>query len=112
MFESLKCKWLNFAEKYSRIKTLQILERMPDRQLEDAGLCAALVRGGIEYYPWRVNEPAIPLPNHKPKHKTVGLSRRELRRAEAELRALTNKELADLGLSRGNIPYAVRYGVA
>ena len=32
------------------------------------------------------------------------------RRAEAELRALTDRELADIGLSRGDIPYVLREG--
>lgn len=36
---------------------------------------------------------------------------REVVRAEAELRQLDDHELADIGLSRGDIAYAVRYGV-
>lgn len=31
-------------------------------------------------------------------------------RAEAELRALNDRELADLGLGRGGIPHAARHG--
>ena len=35
---------------------------------------------------------------------------RAFRRAEHELSALSDSDLRDLGISRGEIPYAVRYG--
>ena len=35
---------------------------------------------------------------------------RELRKAERQLQALSDKELRDLGISRGEIPYVVRNG--
>ena len=39
-----------------------------------------------------------------------GLSRSEIRRAIAELNQYSDRELADLNLSRSEIPFAVRFG--
>lgn len=38
------------------------------------------------------------------------ISEREVRQAVAELNALDDRELEELGLTRSNIEYAVRYG--
>lgn len=39
-----------------------------------------------------------------------GFSKREIRRAIAELNQYSDRELADLSLSRSEIPFAVRFG--
>ncbi|WP_020560455.1 DUF1127 domain-containing protein [Thiofilum flexile] len=49
----------------------------------------------------------------KPQAKTTNttaLSEREIRRAVTELKALDDRDLSELGLTRGGIEYAVRYG--
>jgi uncharacterized protein YjiS (DUF1127 family) len=40
----------------------------------------------------------------------VVLTPRQIRRAEKELMAYSDPELAELGISRGDIPYVVRHG--
>ena len=85
----------------------QQLLRLDDRLLEDAGFSRELLEGGIKTWPWRaMQEDGAPrLPD-----QLQMISEAEVQQAVAELRALDDRELNDLGLGRDDIEYAVRYG--
>lgn len=89
-------------ENSSRRKALAELSTMSDRSLEDLGISRSLLSQGIQSWPWKSN---MELTN------TVKTSKRkEIKAAIRELQALNDKDLADIGISRGEIPYAVKYG--
>src|SRR5215467_9099857 len=99
-----------FADLMTRIERSRLrqrLLRMDDRRLEDIGYSRALLEDGVRAWPWRL-----------PVDSVAGLGRFELglfrgpsfARAVAELRAYSDAELNDLGLTRGTIEHAVRNG--
>jgi len=84
-------------------ETLNYLQAMPAEQLIDSGFSPTLIREGVSAWPWRED------------NQTEMLSEIEYRLAEeqrcvTELQSYSNSELADLGLYRGSIREAVRYG--
>ena len=89
-------------EKSGRRKALAELSTMSDRTLEDLGISRALLSQGISAWPWRsnmeLNEVAKPS------------KRSEIRAAIKELQALNDKDLADIGITRGEIPHVVKHG--
>jgi len=89
-------------EKSGRRKALAELNTMSDRTLEDLGISRALLSQGIQSWPWKSNMELneIAKPN----------KRNEIRAAIKELQALNDKDLADIGISRGEIPHVVKYG--
>ena len=90
-----------------RSRLRQRLLRMDERRLDDIGYSRALLEDGMRAWPWRL-----------PVDSIAGLGRFELgsfrgpdfAKAAAELRAYSDAELSDLGLSRGTIEHAVRNG--
>lgn len=89
------------------------LLRRSDRQLDDIGVSRELLLQGVKAWPWRVNATdganATLVQDLQP--VTVeSLSEREISRAIAELNRCSDVELRDLGLTRRDIPHAVRYG--
>jgi len=89
-------------EKSGRRKALAELNTMSDRTLEDLGISRALLSQGIAAWPWKSGMEL---------NTTVKQSSRsEVRAAIKELRALNDKDLADIGISRGEIAHVAKYG--
>ena len=90
-----------------RSRLRQRLLRMDERRLEDIGYSRGLLEDGVRAWPWRL-----------PADSIAALGRFELgsfrgpdyAKAAAELRAYSDAELSDLGLTRGTIEHAVRNG--
>lgn len=108
MFLPLK----NFAKSYEiymtklgRGQVVRVLMTQDDRTLEDMGISRHLLLQGVDAWPWREGEVAV-VPQRASK---LANSRKE-KRAIHELRAMTNAELNDIGISRSGIVDAVRYG--
>ncbi len=87
----------------ARARTRRELLDRSDRFLEDVGISRALLEAGVHAWPWREDDAASPSP-------AMSGNRRGLRQAIRELNAYSDRELADLGLARTDIPFAVRYG--
>lgn len=100
-------KILAFIARSQEIRARQLvrsqLQEMPDYLLEDLGFDRAAVAEGLDAWPWRKAAAAEPLESQPL------FSRRELRRAERELAAMSDRELNELGIARGDIRAAV-YG--
>ena len=79
-----------------------------DRVLEDIGISRDLLQKGTDYWPWALIE-SQPV-QAVPAAATPRLSRREERQAIRALRALSDRELLDMGITRGTIAHSVRYG--
>ena len=93
---------------YERSRLRQRLLRMDEHRLDDIGYSRALLEDGVRAWPWRA-----------PVDSMASLGRLDMarmfrptdhERAVAELKAYSDAELADLGLSRGIIEDAVRNG--
>ena len=84
-----------------RAHALATLRRMDQRFLVEHGYSPELMKKGLAGWPWRLEETS---------QVKNAVSEEQARTAEAELRAYSDAELADLGISRSQIPYAVRYG--
>ncbi len=89
-------------EKSGRRKALAELNTMSDRTLEDLGISRALLSQGISSWPWKSN---MEVANAAKTSK-----RSEIKAAIKELQALNDKELADIGISRGEIAHVVKHG--
>ena len=72
------------------------------RVLADIGISRELLEWGVGAWPWRMQQDDVPAP-YIP-------SRTVVKQAVAELSAYTDRELNDLGLTRGGIEDAVVYG--
>ena len=111
MFQLLK----TFAKGYDKYMTnvgraqaRQVLLSQGDRCLEDMGISRHLLLQGVDAWPWREGEVAEVAEVASP---VVEKSNRRLEnRAIRELRAMSNAELADIGITRGGIVDAVRHG--
>jgi uncharacterized protein YjiS (DUF1127 family) len=106
----------NYMEHYGRVKSRQILLNLSDRQLEDAGISKELLLQGTSAWPWRVaEEPAAPLTEIQLAHINdpvpAPVSDSEYQQAVVDLEGMSDRDLRDMGLTRGEIRYAVRFGV-
>ena len=51
-------RWERLFDQYAKVRTLNILRSMPERQLEDLGFSPELLQDGVKSWPWRqVEEP-------------------------------------------------------
>lgn len=75
---------------------------MSDRNLEDIGISRKLLEQGVAAWPWRESELAV-----RAAERSSELGRA---RAIRELRAYSDRELNQLGLSRVGIVEAVTHG--
>jgi len=108
MFQLMK----TFAKGYEnhmiragRAQARRVLMTQSARSLEDMGISRHLLAQGVDAWPWRDGEEQ-PLPTRI----TTASKRREEKRAIRELRAMSTAELSDMGITRGGIVAAVRYG--
>ena len=84
-----------------RARAREVLLRSSDRMLEDAGFSRELLESGVKAWPWHTPELALtPLD-----FEQVGNVA-----AMRELQTYSDKDLHDLGISRGSIPEAVMFG--
>lgn len=93
----------------SRARVRELLLKSSDRMLADAGFSRELLESGVKAWPW-----------HSPAPELAPLRFRQLGKVSAdtdphadavhELQSISDKELSDLGISRGSIRQAVMYG--
>ena len=94
-----------------RARMRRTLLRWNDRKLEDMGFSRRLLAQGAQAWPWKETaDTMLSLNEALTLNQTSAIPEAEIARAVAELKALSNDELFDLGLQRGDIAYAVRYG--
>jgi len=106
------------AEHHAKARTREQLLQMSDRQLADFGFSKIMLLEGVSAWPWRLHDEAATVPgisslvSTKPEVQKQGPapSAREIRQAIKELSAYSDRELSELGLSRGNIAEVVRFG--
>ena len=108
MFQVLKTAlkgYENYMTRVGRSQARRVLLTQDQRALEDMGISYSLLLKGTSEWPWREDTEAA---EYAPIKDTP--SRRDEKRAIRELRAMTNAELRDIGISRGGIVDAVRNG--
>ncbi len=103
MFESFKNHMQNTALRRTRIQLLQ----MTDRQLEDVGISRTLLQKGIANWPWRETNTA----NAKLTTQPARMKAREINKAINDLSRMSDKQLRDIGVSRGTIRHSVEHGI-
>lgn len=84
----------------SKRRDMQLLLQLDDRTLSDISISRELLEQGVAAWPWRIEA------DHAPYH----IEANKLRGAVKELETYSDAELADLGLTRGNIVEAVLHG--
>jgi uncharacterized protein YjiS (DUF1127 family) len=57
---SIYTKIVEHYENYAKRETLKHLREMPERQLVDLGFSLQLIEEGVQAWPWRENEDALP----------------------------------------------------
>jgi len=102
MAQTLERAFMNTSISHTR----QILLAQSARVLADAGISRARLEQGDHAWPWRDGLEAAPATERASER-----GRRErLARAADELARLDDRELADLGIGRGDVERAVRFG--
>jgi uncharacterized protein YjiS (DUF1127 family) len=96
----------NALERAGRERARNELLRLDPRLVEDAGLSRELLHEGIGSWPWRLKDEAAVLEASREARYAAKAEKRAIR----ELSAMSDKELADLSISRGDIKRVVRYG--
>ena len=98
LFRRMLQNYENFMIRKGREEARHILLTRSDRALEDLGFSRYLLESGIEAWPWSA-----------PSEDSVNpLSQKQ--QAITELKALDDKDLQDLGISRGQIVESVEHG--
>ena len=123
VFKSIKDIYVSAAMKHSKGRLRTQLLGMTDRQLEDYGFSRDALLQGISAWPWRVDSVADAIAagtSLKAEGVSVApvvaqiapakMSRRSIRKAEKELNSYSNRELAEMGVTRQSIKEVVRYG--
>ena len=93
-------------EKRAAVRIYDHLQYVDATTLSQAGISRELLSQGPSAYPWR-------LENTKTSAEVVSISRMNepaIRQGITELKACSDAELHDLGISRGEIAHVVRYG--
>lgn len=123
IFNSIKEVFVNIAMHHTKSRLRQQLLGMSDRQLQDFGFSRELIIEGVSAWPWRIDTVADAVSAGTDLRKE-GLSvapvvsqvaapkasNRKIRKAVKELSSYSDRELAELGVSRNNIEEVVRYG--
>ena len=116
IFNTLKNKLIQSAVHTGKVKARRQLLSMPDRQLTDFGVSRELLVEGVSAWPWRIESqrhyagegltimPAITQVAEPARNKS------EIRQAVKELNSYSDRELAELGITRNSIKDAVQYG--
>ena len=104
-FTSIKQAFENYVTRLGRSRANKILLSYSDRQLLDVGISRELLKSGSNGWPWKFSDKSSAYSLATP-------AASDIRKAIADLNAYNDTELADLGLSRGGIVDAVRFGRA
>lgn len=91
-------------EKAALSQTRVYLLSMDDRLLEDAGFSRDLLLEGVKAWPWRTNGIL------QDQDLVKSYSQDDLDTAASTLRRFSDKDLRDLGISRGEIRHVVQHG--
>jgi len=107
----------------AQARLAQQLLGLSDRQLEDYGFSRELLMEGASAWPWRMDSVADAVSvgaNLKSEGLTTApevvqvaapkVTKRSIRKAVKELNGYSDRELAELGVSRQSIEEVVRYG--
>ncbi|MGB0865208.1 MAG: DUF1127 domain-containing protein [Granulosicoccaceae bacterium] len=101
-------KLIAFVAKSQEIRARRLVREqllaMPNHRLEDLGFDRAALTSGLNEWPWRIEGPEFIKPETE---SQPVFSRRELRQAERELAAMSDRELHELGIARSDIRAAV-----
>jgi len=105
LFEKLGTRYTQYMIRQGRNQARHVLLSQSDNVLEDLGISRDLLEAGVNAWPWSsaVEQP-VPLAIASPN------SWLEQRRAIRELRALSDRELQDIGINRGSIVDRVKNG--
>jgi len=96
-------RFFYYFDKSKKIQVLKYLQSLPEDQLIEWGFSPSLIRQGISAWPWREEEsPEI--------QTSIEQLAAEEQRSVDELQRYTDRELHDLGLTRGSIRHSVRHG--
>lgn len=96
----------NYAISRGRRQAHEVLMRYDDRLLSDMGIERTQLDKGVGAWPWRlVDQTATATANSGERLKML-----EQQRAVNELQKYSDNELRDLGITRGTIGHAVRFG--
>lgn len=101
-FKKLTSSIFNALEMAGRAKTLAHLEGLSDRTLQDLGFSRTLMSQGVHAWPWKADQSIT--------GETASTDSNEINAAVEELNAYNDRDLADLGISRGEIRDAVIHG--
>ncbi len=112
IFNNIKEAFVKASAHNGKVRARQELLRMSDRQLEDFGFSKALLLDGVKAWPWRTDadysddlQAGFAAAAAKPVQNS-----RVVNQAINELSAYSDRELAELGVTRYGIEEAVRYG--
>jgi uncharacterized protein YjiS (DUF1127 family) len=103
IIKKLSRNYENYMTQKGRERARELLLLSDDRTLADAGFSRELLERGVKAWPWMADTETVEL-------KPLNLSLLGREKAMKELEACTDKELRDLGISRGGIAEAVLQG--
>ncbi|ASJ72144.1 hypothetical protein [Granulosicoccus antarcticus] len=112
IFNSIKEAFIRASVHNGKVRARQELINMSDRQLEDFGFSKELLLEGVKAWPWRADtgsETTVSAVVVNASAKPVQ-DQRIISQAINELSSYTDRELAELGVTRNGIEEAVRYG--
>jgi len=95
----------DWMTRVARARTCELLLASSDRRLADTGFSRHLLEQGVDAWPWRSETVSASLP-------FMQLDLTAKQRAVRELEKYSDRELGDLGISRGSIEDAVANGRA
>ncbi len=123
IFNNLKDVFVKVSMHNSKSRLRQQLLGMSDRQLQDFGFSREMLIEGVSAWPWRIDTVAdavaagtdltkegISVAPVVSQIAAPKVSKRKIRKAVKELSSYSDRELAELGVSRNNIEEVVRYG--
>lgn len=113
VFTALKESFIRASLHYGKLRTRQYLLNMNDSLLQDAGFSRHLLLQGVDAWPWRTEteqSPEFKLITSVEKVVPVEFGKRTVKQAIRELNTYSDRELAELGVTRHGIEEAVRYG--
>lgn len=105
LLKTIGNRYNNYMINVGRQRSRSVLMNQSTRTLQDMGISRSLLEKGVAYWPWREADQPMPA-------KSEQLSQRAEAKAIRELRALSDHDLRDIGITRGEIVSAVRYGRA
>jgi uncharacterized protein YjiS (DUF1127 family) len=114
MFTQIKTVLADLFIMAGRARTRYSLLALDDRLLKDVGVSRELLLQGISAWPWReVEVETASVPKQKKivnVYSLVNEKEQEIQQAIKELKTYSARELADLGITHGDIEFVVRNG--